>query len=466
MPMKKTVMVSMLAAAISAAAVTPVLAQTTSQQAMTFEIATFYVNANPVDIRTIMAGGQTLASVRDLVDAMGAKLHITSSKAILVYANDHFLELQAGSSTIYVDGEEQMLATPVTQVAYTNFIDPAAFAEALGAKYEDNHISTIEMLDGVEQAVWVNGSQLLASNSVGEGREDYLVDAMTGAYELLLASEGASGLVLSPDGSKAAYSDADGIVYTIDLATKKQMKISDDATIKNELTWAKDGSALFFLQGDKSSVIAKLSLADGTVTKVLDDKVDYKMDLQVSADGKQFTYYVVKQPKVTADSSKEVELDDVAIDATGTEPQIYYYDGSFANTKPVQLTKDATDKAFLAFAADGSQVSYINMTADEESVGQLLTVDNKGMKASKPVFTKKDVYQLTQSGGMLYVLTAYGPTTNGIYEINPATGASQFISFVSDSAMELVISDESHVAAIVDGQLQVSVQGKWKNITN
>ncbi|WP_053372777.1 stalk domain-containing protein [Paenibacillus sp. FJAT-27812] len=466
MQMKKAMVVSMIAAAISATAVTPIFAQTAaSSQAAQVSQSNFLVNANPVSIRTVVDGGVTLASVRDIVNAVGATLHINSDHTVVVKLGETTLKLKIASKTITVNGVAAPLQHPAKEVAYSTYIEPTAFVQALGGTYEDNTINTIKLLPGAEHAVWVNSSQLIVSNTAGEGREDYLVDAASGKYELLLASEGASELVLSPDGKSAAYSDPNGAVFIIDLSTKQAKQVSTDNSIKNELTWAKDGSALFFLQGDKSSVIAKVAVADGKVSKVLEDKVDYKANLKVSDDGTQFAFYVFKQPKVTADSSKEVDLDDVAIDATGTEPQIYYYNAATANNKPVQLTKDTADKVFLELAADGSKVSYVSVSADEASVGQLVTVDNTG-KASTPLFADKDVYELVKGGSKLFLLTADGNSTNAIYEIDSAAGTSKLVQTVSDSASELIVSGNSDIAALIDGQLAVSTQGKWKNITN
>ncbi|WP_169085890.1 stalk domain-containing protein [Paenibacillus sp. PL91] len=466
MQMKKAMVVSMIAAAISATAVTPIFAQTAASiQAAQISQSNFMVNANPVSIRTVVDGGVTLASVRDIVNAVGATLHINSDHTVVVKLGETTLKLKAASKTITVNGAATPLQHPAKEVAYSTFIEPAAFVQALGGTYEDNMISTVNLLAGAEQAVWVSSSQLIVSNSTGEGREDYLVDAATGKYELLLKSEGASALVLSPDGKSAAYSDPSGAVFTIDLVSKQANQVSTDSSIKNELTWSSDGMSLFFLQGDKSSVIAKLTVADGKVSKVLEDKVDYKANLTVSADGKQFAYYVFKQPKVTADSSKDVELDDVAIDATGTEPQIYFYNTATANNKAVQLTKDTADKVFLELSADGSKVSYVSVSADEASVGQLVTIDNTG-HASTPSFADKDVYELVQGGSKLYLLTADGISTNAIYEIDNATGTSKLVQSVSDSASELIVSGSSDIAALIDGQLAVSAQGNWKNITN
>ncbi|WP_138754631.1 stalk domain-containing protein [Paenibacillus sinopodophylli] len=466
MQMKKAMAISMIAAAISVSAVTPAFANTAAaNQAVQISTTNFFVNANPVSIRTIVDGGVTLASVRDITNAIGATLHINSDRTVVVKFGSHTLKLKNASTSINLDGAARTISHPAKEVAYSTFIEPAAFVKALGGSYDNNSISTVELLDGAEHAIWANASQLIVSNTAGEGREDYLVNAATGKYELLLASEGASELVLSPDGNHVAYSDANGAVFTIDLSTKQPKQVSTDTSIKNELQWSTDGASLFFLQGDKSSVVAKVTIADGKVSKVLEDKIDYKANLEVSADGTQVAFYVFKQPKVTADSSKDVELDDVAIDATGTEPQIYYYNTAAADNKSIQLTKDSADKVFLQLSADGSKISYVSVGADDASVGQLVSIDNTG-QTSTPAFADKDVYQLVQGGSKLYLLTADGNSTNAIYEIDSATGTSKLVQTVSDSTSELIVSSNANFAALIDGQLAVWTNGSWKNITN
>jgi Tol biopolymer transport system component len=468
MQMKKALALSVLAAALSASAVTPVFAQSAAgQHAVQFAQTTFQIDAAQVSIRTISENGSLLASVRDLANALGASLQFVKSGTVTVQYANHTVVLNPASAAITVDGQAVALSTPVKVTGYTTFVEPQAFIEALGVAYSEEDetpaIRTYSMIAGAERAIWVNESKLLVSSTVEEGRQDYLVDAATGKYELLLTSDGASDLVLSPDSKSAAYADADGLVFILDLATKQSKQISKDTSIKNELQWANDGSALFFLQGDKSSVIAKLNVADGVVSKALEDKVDYKANLEVSADGKKFAYYVFKQPTVTADSSKDVELDDVAIDATGTEAQIYYYDAAKADNKAVQLTKDDSDKVFLELSQDGTRVSYVSVSADEASTGKLMSVD-VAKQISTVAFGSKDVYQIVQIGNKTFLLTAENDTSNAIYEIGD-NGAVKQIAVVSDSATQLSVSAGSSLALMIDDKLSVWTNGKWVQIT-
>ncbi len=468
MQMKKAIAFSVIAAALSASTVTPVFAQAAAgQHAVQFTQTTFHVDGAPVSIRTINEKGSQLASVRDLSKALGASLQFVKSGTVTVQYANHTVVINPASSVIIVDGQEVALSAPVQVTGYTTFVEPQAFIAALGVAYNAENdipsIRTYSLVAGAERAVWVNESKLLVSSTAEEGRNDYLVDAATGKYELLLTTDGASELALSPDGKSAAYADADGLVFTIDLATKQAKQISTDTSIKNELQWSHDGSSLFFLQGDKSSVVAKVNVADGVVSKVLEDKVDYKANLEVSEDGKKFAFYVFKQPKVTADSNKDVELDDVAIDATGTEAQIYFYDADKADNKSIQLTKDETDKVFLELSGDGARVNYVSVSGDEASVGKLMSVD-VARQISTVSFGSKDVYQVVQIGSSLFLLTAENDTSNAIYEIG-SNGTSKQIAVVPDSSAQLSVSAGAKLALMIDDKLSVWTSGKWVQIT-
>ncbi|MCM3629274.1 hypothetical protein M3194_18165 [Paenibacillus glycanilyticus] len=442
--MKKAVVISVLATAIGAAAVTPVMAQSAVQSAQAVQIGslTVSINGQPAAIRTIDAQGVTLASVRDLAKALEASLNVAGS-TITVQLNHNVVQL---NDAVTVSG--------------TAFVEPVSFLTKLGVGYSNGNITSVKFLENAEQVTWVNASKLIVSKSIDTGREDYLVDAATGKNELLLTSSDTSELIVSPDGSKAAYSEADGTVNVIDLSTKQSTKVSTDTSIKNEMVFSADGSSIFFFQGDKNTVIAKLSLADGAVTTVLEDKVDYKANLAVSADGKKVAYFQIKQPVVKNDAT-DVSKDDVTIDPTGTETQAFFYDSAKADNKPVQLTKDATDKAFLELSADGSKVYYVSI--GEDSVGSIASVDTASLAAAS-VYNAEDVFQLNQADGKLIVLTAKGDA-NSISAIDPATGTASKLYGVSDAVSELIVSGKGDIAAISNGQLAVPVNGKFTTIT-
>ena len=66
---------------------------------------------------------------------------------------------------------------------------------------------SVDKLEAIDGAKWIGKNKLLLSKVNDEGRADYIVDATTGAHELLLQSANTSELAVSPDGAKAAYTE-------------------------------------------------------------------------------------------------------------------------------------------------------------------------------------------------------------------------------------------------------------------
>ena len=311
----------------------------------------------------------------------------------------------------------------------------------------------------VDQASWIDAGHLLASQITDNGRIDYIVDAANGNYKQLMDSTEASDLTVAPNGMKAAYTDQSGAVYIVDFANNSTIELTSDTTIKPELVWSADSSSIYFLQGDKGSVIAKLS-ADGTISKVLDDKVDYKSNLTVSADGKSFIYTVIKPGAVTADGSKPVDSDDVTIDMTGTEPQLYSFDSSVKDGKPVKLTTTADDKIFVGANVDASKAIYVSV---EDNKPSSLISAAKDSTVTK-LIDDKDVLQAVIAGDVVYALVD-GASEESIYEINLTSGAKKLVANVPADVSEVIAAPGGLLAIVQDGKVLVSHNGAWKKVT-
>jgi hypothetical protein len=466
MLLKKASIVSVLALAVGVSAASAVSAATvTKVSAVQVTNSTYIVNGATVKISTFFEKGKTLASVKELSSKLGAKLQPVKG-GVQATLNGHTIDLQTNSNTIKVDGVKQQLAVPVKAVNGTTYVELKAYIQALGAQFSKDASGTTwidaNLLANVDHIQWVDSTSLIASQENETGRVDFLVNAQTGKYQQLLDAADASELVVAPNATKAAYTNADGEVFVIDLSTKVSTKVSADINIKPELVWSADGSSLFFLQGDKGTVINKLDLATGTISKVLDDKVDYKANLDVSADGKIFTYTVTKPGAVVADATKPVENDDVSIDMKGTEPQVFMFDSSVTDGKPVQLTTSADDKVFIHAAADGSNVAYASVS--DTGVRSTLNLVYKD-KNSKIVFSDKDVYQAVLSGGNWYLLTAGDANNQFIYKVDPATGVAKQLKTVSEAVSDIVVKEGAPIAVIANGHVLVDVNGHWKPTT-
>ncbi|QJC52442.1 hypothetical protein HGI30_13305 [Paenibacillus albicereus] len=417
------------------------------------------VNGQEVLVRSIVQNGSQLLSAADLAHALGAELDVLPGGAGLrVTLGDRSLLLQSGSKQIQTGQGSVALSSAVTSWQQVNYVEPAAYVTALGASWSgvsgELKIETLDLLDSVDTVQWAGG-RLIASVTTEDGRLDYLVDPATGASAQLLTSNGASELVVSPDGASAAFADADGAVRVIDLPTLTMRKLGTDTSIKSNLQWAADGKQLIFLQGDKTSVIAAISLEDGKVSKVLDDKVEYKGDLSVNGSG--LTYSVVKTGKVTADANKDVSLDDVAIDMAGTSPQLFDLALGSADAKPAALTKGDEDKLFIQRSASGT-VYYVK-AGDENTISTLIS--QKG-EQSKTAFDKEDVLEAVQAGGYIGILTE-----TSVYVLDESTDAVTKLAAAPEGASGLTLAkDGKGAAVIVDGQLQkLSADGRWTSLS-
>lgn len=461
MVMKKALMVSVVAAVVGTSVVSAVSAAPAAKSAVVqVQQSSFYVNGSAVKVRSIVKNGETLVSVGDVIKTLGAQADLHNGTTTITL-NGHTVVLKINSKQIVVDGAAVALTQSVTNLQGTNFVPVRPLVAAFGGTLTWNagtiEISTIKLLTGAENPRFAGAGKLIVSTNDANGRTDYLVDAASGKYEQLLTTSGGSDLVVSPAGDKAAYTTADGSVYVIDLKTKTSTLISNDTSIKPELVWSSDASALYFLQGDKGTVIAKLSLADGTITSVVDDKVDYKENLSVSADGKKFVYTVTTLGTVTTTAP---DGSDVAIDYSGNLAQIFSYDTTAAKPAAVKLTTGADDKVFVQ-TVDGLKAYYVSVPS-EDANAVVKSVDSNGQSAD--VYADSDVDQVVLSNGTLYVLAAQDDTNSVIYSIDPATGAKTKLYTVSADVSSIAVSG-TQIAIVKGDQVLVKSGSSWRAVT-
>ncbi|THF79983.1 hypothetical protein E6C55_11225 [Cohnella fermenti] len=464
MVMRKALAASVLAAVVGtssivgAASAAPAAKTAASVQA---KQATFLVNGSSASFRVVTKNGETLVSIRDVAKAIGANIAVHNG-ALTVTLNGHTVEAKLSANQITADGAAVSLKQPIQLVEGSTYMAVRPLVNGLGGTVALNGtqvvISTVKLVEGAENPRFVSASKLLVSTVQESGRTDYLVDAASGKSDVLLTSTDKSDLVVSPDGKQAIFSDSEGLLYLINLSTKAVSKLSEDNNIKPELVWSPDSSTVYFLQGDKGSVIAKINVASGEITKILEDKVDYKSSLNVSADGTKFVYAVTTLGSVTADSTN-VDEDNVAIDYSTNQIQIFSFDSSVTDGKPVQLTKGTDDKVFIA-SADGKTATYVSV-ANENSNAVLVSVGASGTALN--LYSERDVLESVQYGGKLYVLAADSDSENGIYEVT-STGAAKQLYAVSAEVTSIVVS-EFGIAVVRDGQVLVRSGNAWTAIT-
>ncbi|WP_315793436.1 stalk domain-containing protein [Paenibacillus sp. BIC5C1] len=463
--MKKVLVVSMVATVLGTSVVSAVSAAPAvkpAANAAQVQNSTLTINGNSVIVRSIVKNGETLVSLRDVIKAIGAQAEVHSGTTV-IKLNDHSVTLQNNSKQIVVDDVKVNLNQPVTIIGGTSYIALRPLVSGVGGTIVKRNglleISTVSLIDEVENPRFAGADKLIVSKSDNNGRNDYLVNTTSGKYELLLTTDGGSDLVISPSGDQAAYTNAEGAVYVIDLKTKASKLITSDNSIKPELVWSADGSAIYFLQGDKGSVIAKLNLADGAITKVVEDKVDYKENLNVSADGKKFIYTVTTLGTVTSDTTN-VDEDNVSIDFSSNQQQIFSYNTGDSKPEAVKLTTSTDDKVFV-WSADGQKAYYVSVPS-EDGKASLLSVDSS--QKSTPVYTEYDVEQAILSGGILYVLAAQDDNNSVILSIDPVTGKQTKLYTVSSDVSSIAVAG-SQISVVENGRVLVQAGGSWRAVT-
>lgn len=462
--MKKAFVVSMVTAAVSTSVVGSVSAAPEVKPVASVKVqqSSLKINGNAVSVRTIVRNGETLVSVRDLIKALSAQADVRSGTTT-IKLNDHTVVLKTNSKQIIVDGKTSNMSQPMTNIEGSSYTAIRPLVSGLGGTLVRNagaiEISMVELLEGAENPRFAGAGKMIVSKSDENGRTDYLIDTASGKYDLLLTTSGGSDLVVSPSGNKAAYSSAEGAVYVLDLNSKDSALITNDNSIKPELVWSADGSAIYFLQGDKGSVIAKLSLSNGSITKIVEDKVDYKENLSVSPDGKKFIYTVTTLGKVTSDTTN-IDEDNVSIDFSSNQVQINSFNNELSNQKAVSLTSSTDDKVFVV-SSDGSKAYYVSVPSTDEKA-TLMSVDSS-QRVTK-VFAENDVEQLVLHNNRLYVLAALDDTSSVIYSIDTLTGKQTKLYTVSSDVSSIAVS-VSQIAIVKNDQVFVNTDNTWKPVT-
>nr|WP_145406182.1 stalk domain-containing protein [Paenibacillus xylanexedens] len=465
MSMKKVFAASVVATALTTSVVGAVSAAPAAKPvASTTQVqnSTFTINGNQVIVRSLVKNGETLIAVRDVIKAIGAQAEIVNG-ATVIQLNGHTVSVQNKSKQLEVDGTKVNLNQPVVIIGGTSYVALRPLVSSVGGtvglRNGQLEISTIALIEGAENPRFAGADQMIVSKNDDQGRSDYLVNTATGKYELLLTSDGGSDLVVSPSGNQAAYTNAEGAVYVIDLKTKASRLITNDTSIKPELVWSADESSLYFLQGDKGSVIANLNLADGSIKKLVEDKVDYKENLNVSVSGKRFVYTVTTLGKVTSDATN-VDEDNVSIDFSANQQQLFSYNNGSDKPEAVKLTTSTDDKVFI-YSVDGQKAYYVSVPS-EDGNASLMSVD----ASQKPVtvYNEHDVEQAILSGSTLYVLAAQDDKNSVILSIDTLNGQQSKLYTVSSDVSSIVVTG-SQMAIVENGRVLVQAGGHWKPVT-
>lgn len=335
-----------------------------------------FVDGITKKIASIQVNGNTLFSVKEIAHFTQATFsYDAKSKTYNLVGKGHNVTFKRQSNYIISNNKQMKLAAPVTTFNNQTYIDLEPLVSALGGDVVTNEVTKVKFIatkglasGSFSNAKWINESQILFTS---EDENAYLFNVKT---KKIMKQFSVLEMVTSPDGKQAVYTDDTGFVYLLDFETGKIIQISSDESFKAEFKWSVDGTKLFFLQGEKNETVSSMSVKDGIITKILDDKVEYKSDLVISADGKKVLYTAAKQAVTKYTDDTKSDVDTIVTD--GTEPQIFVLDTTVQDSKPVAISSSKDNKFFTNFLPNGN-VLYLGVDVeDEEKLPELKLVQS------------------------------------------------------------------------------------------
>lgn len=326
------------------------------------------------------------------------------------------LEYTADSSNAVVNGKKTKLTLAPKLVGKKLFVDADSFAKALGGDFAGDFLATEGLVSGDSyDPQWVDASTLLITNDNTKDSRSILVNTNS---KKQVYKVNATELAVSPNGKQAIYADENGIAHLVDLVAKKVTKLGEDDAVKSEFVWSNDGQKVYFLSGDKLQNVGSINIADGVISTINSDKLNYKSDLHLSADGKKLIYIAAKEASTTFTQDPTNPVVD-NIDTTGTEPQIYQINLDDAKPAAKAITSTPDNKVFPGFLANGDVV-YLSAEVDSDQLPELKII-KEGQPAQTLVSGKNIISSTVTPNGDVYILVAEKNGYSVIYKVDPST---------------------------------------------
>jgi hypothetical protein len=361
-------------------------------------------NGAAEELRTIDAGQVKLYSVRDLANALGASIEVVNGSLSLQLENTVVIKDKMTGYT--VNGATMNFTTAPKNVGGTLFAELNAIVDGLGGSVEADSSGkmvyrSFKLLEGNLSSVhWIDGNKVIATLD-GDTKAIYKIDPNTLTSELYTDNEDALSMVISPDGKYGVYTNENAQLILMTLNPGVISTLSLDQSTKTDLTWSADSKKIYFAQGDNQEKISFIDLASRTIKTVLEDKVNFKSDLRLSADGTKVLYN--QNVTGTATNDADSTEDSLKVDFSKAGTQIYSLDLATAGAKPVKLTDGMSNTLYANILNDGSAV-YINIDpADDNAKGTLKMVSSAGV--AKDLVTDLDVSSSTVTSSGQIIIT-------------------------------------------------------------
>lgn len=350
--------------------------------------------------------------------------------------------------TAVINGKKTKINIAPKLIGKKLYIEVGTFVKAFGVDFDGNFLSTTGLVSGdTFELQWVNNSTILVSNEDVQDSRTLLLNTTT---KKVVHTVKSTGLVASPNGKQAIYSDENGFVYLVDLMSKKTKKLNgEDDSIKTEFVWSHDGKKVYFIQGDKSEKLGLINIQDGSITTIFSDSLNYKADLHLSVDGNKLLYTVGKEGSTSFTDGNNPEVDH--IDLTGTEPQIYTLNLTESTPTAVAVTTTTDNKVFPNFLANGNIVYLSADTEDEKQLPKLKMID-KNNKTTTLSSSKGIIYSCVSPKGDLMILVAESNGSSVIYKVNTVTKKLTKVVSTKLKLTSFSVSNNQLIAGTVSGK--------------
>jgi len=455
---------AVLAAALTVAGVSgvvPVLNGTAVQAAQSLLAAQtdLIVDGVTYPTGTITVNGTRLYAVRDLIHSIGGQLTVNGGALSVVLdsasSTVNTITFKTGDTAYTVNGEAKTFQTAPTYAAGRVYVELEGFVEGLGGSLIEGSggiaVRSFSLLTGeFEYARWTSGSQIAAVRE--SDKATYLLDAASGRGLLLTGSEEVAEMVVSPDGQYGICLNEQAQLTAVNLDNGSKRLISKDTSVKTDPVWSVDGKTIYFIQGDNQEKIAKVNVASGEITKLVEDKVSFKSDLRVSADEKKLLYFV--NATGTAKNDADSTEDSLSIDYSAAGTKLVSFDLTVKDAKAVDLAVGADNKLAPQWLADG-RAAYISIDLDKDDVVGVLTAVAAGNKVSVLLPEISASTTWVNSAGELYVL---GTAKNGQSVLSrvKADGTATQVAATELEATDMSVNPTGDKAAIiVDGKIVI-----------
>ncbi len=425
---------------------------------------TWTVNGTSVTLSTINSGGYKLYSLSQVAGELGAKL-ILNSNGFELYDSKglHTVQINTGAKSYQVDGAaQQFTVAPVSHNGKV-YVELTKLVLALGGELQadDQSILSFARPEGLFDTLnWNANGNVIANKSDSDTAQLIKFSEYPGDYEVFSSNESALDFVVSADQKWGAFSDETGQLKLINLASGAISSLGTDTSVKTDLVWSEDGKTIYFLQGDKQEKIAQVSLETGAVKTVLEDKVENKSELRVSADGKN-AVYIVNVTGVAKNDADSTE-DSLSVDYSKAGEQLYKLDLATKDAKPVALTTELDNKLYPEILANGNVV-YLSADPDGNAANTLKSIGTDG-KISNITLDVEALWAAGTTSGLIVSGTAADGSTT-IYSINANGDKTQLFHTSEDVSEVSATHDGSKLAIVSDGKVLLIQGGKTVQLT-